>query len=105
MLGRTRFALGLQTGARSADLHETWERFALPLVSVPAPGGGDLPGRGSLLETGRAALSAIRRVGGDVEVRVWNPSGEQVVVSVAAQRLDLGPFRIQTVRLNGQHRR
>ena len=105
MLGRTRFALGLQTGARSADLHETWERFALPLVSVPAPGGGDLPGRGSLLETGRAALSAIRRVGGDVEVRVWNPSGEQAVVSVAGQRLDLGPFRIQTVRLNGQHRR
>lgn len=53
------------------------ERFQLPLEVEEVPQRvGDLPSRGGLLALeGPAVLSALRRVGEEVEVRVFNPGG------------------------------
>ena len=99
-LGETRFALGIRRDARRGTLVEDWERFALPLLEVPAPGGGDEAG-GRLIEVAGGHLSAIRRVDGGVEVRVWNDSAEPRTARVGGASLPLGPARIETVRLGG----
>jgi mannosylglycerate hydrolase len=101
MHGRTEFALGLMSGAAPEDLLDAWERFALPLLEVPAVGGGELPASGSLLDVDLhgARLSNIRRVGGAVEVRLWNPNASPVDAVVAGGDVALGPARIETVPL------
>jgi Glycosyl hydrolases family 38 N-terminal domain/Alpha mannosidase middle domain len=99
MIGATPFVLGLLPRARPDDLLSSWERFALPLMRSEARGGGDLPARGSLLLVEGAELSAVRRVDGEVQVRVWNPSMRSRRARIDDQRLDLGPARIETVRL------
>jgi alpha-mannosidase len=100
MIGETPFRLGLLRDARVDDLLHGWERFALPLMSSEARGGGDLPATGSLLEIEGAELSAIRRVEGVVEVRVWNPSSTARHAKVGGREIELGPARIETVRLS-----
>jgi len=101
MTGRTEFALGLMADAGRDDLLDSWERFALPLIEAPAAGGGELPPAGSLLElrTGGARLSNVRRVGGTVEVRLWNPSARDVTAVLDGREVVLGPARIETARL------
>jgi alpha-mannosidase len=103
MIGETAFALALWPNApESHELLAGWERFALPLAEAPASGGGTLPTSGSLIELdlAEAQLSAIRRMGGDVEVRVWNPSQEETVAAtVAGHRMELGPAKIETRRV------
>lgn len=101
MLGRTEFALGIQANARREDLVRTRERFALPLPATRANGGGELPDRGSLLEIEGAELSSVRRVGHDIEVRIWNPSGERRLASVGGSTVELGPHRIETLGVAG----
>jgi hypothetical protein len=54
----------------------------LPLEVARSTGGGDRPDRGSLLTVAGAQVSALRRVGGALELRVFNPTGEQVDVQV-----------------------
>jgi alpha-mannosidase len=54
----------------------------LPLEVARSTGGGDRPDRGSLLTVIGAQVSALRRVGGALELRVFNPTGEQVAVQV-----------------------
>jgi hypothetical protein len=99
MTGRTGFALGLMADADRDDLLDAWERFALPVLEAPAAGGGRLPATGSLLElrTGGARLSNVRRVGGTVEVRLWNPSARDATAVVDGREVVLGPARIETV--------
>jgi alpha-mannosidase len=99
MIGQTGFALGLLPGARPADLLPMWERFALPLMQSEARGGGDLPASGTLLEVSGAELSAVRRVGDHIEVRVWNPSATKLRAGVAGRLFELGPARIETMRV------
>jgi alpha-mannosidase len=101
MMGRTEFALALMARASRGDLLDAWERFALPLVEVPATGGGELPATGTLvdLRAGGARLSSVRRVDGAVEVRLWNPSAGDARAEVDGREVRLGPARIETVRL------
>jgi alpha-mannosidase len=99
MIGETRFALGLMSNARREDLLPAWERFALPLMRSETRGGGDLSPTGTLLEVKGAELSAIRRVDGEVEVRIWNPSDSSRRPSIGGREIELGPARIEAVRL------
>jgi Glycosyl hydrolases family 38 N-terminal domain/Alpha mannosidase middle domain len=97
MTGDTEFKLAVLTRAGRDDLLNAWERFALPLISREARGGGVLPDRGTLLEVKGAELSAIRRINGHIEVRVWNSSTEPRVCHVAGRRIELRPVEIATV--------
>ena len=97
LLGETRFSLGLLPAATAAAAYAAWERFALPLRTAPAAGGGDLPARGSLLDVEGAILSSVRRRAGRLEVRVWNPFPRRARARVGTTALDLGPARIETV--------
>ena len=72
----------------------------MPRHTAEAPGGGDLPDTGSLLEIEGAELSSVRKVDGVVEVRIWNPSNEPREAKVAGRAVWLGPARIETVRLD-----
>jgi hypothetical protein len=54
----------------------------LPLEVTIAPGGGDLPSTGSALSVQGGEVSAVVRRGGALEVRVFNPSDADTVVSI-----------------------
>jgi alpha-mannosidase len=103
MHGETAFALGVWPDAPSdepAVLLAGWERFALPIVDEPASGGGSLPRSGSLLalDLGDAQLSNVRRLGQQVEVRLWNPHGDlPAEASVGGRAVVLGRAKIETV--------
>ena len=114
--GRMTFALAVQPGADRASLLDDWERYALPLLEIDPPGPGssadDAADRGPsgntlgsrlagrLLEVTGARLSAVRRAAdGGIEVRIWNDTGERGKARVAGREVDLGPYRIETVRL------
>jgi len=99
LIGRSEFSLGLRSGATADELLGDWERFALPMLETEAPGGGDLPAAGSLLEiAGDAQLSNVRRRAGRVEVRLWNERTDRVATArVDGRELELGPGRIETV--------
>jgi len=102
MIGTTGFAIGLNPKARPDELMPSWERFALPLLEVPAEGCGSLPSTGTLLSVeGEAVLSNVRRTDGPAEVRLWNPHPDRPVrVRVDGRAVTLGPARIETVRLD-----
>src|SRR6266536_709413 len=101
MIGRTEFRVGILADARPEDLLREWERFALPLLETPAPGGGDLAATGRLLELdeGSAALSSVHRVDGRVEVRIWNPTHRTIHSQVRGNDWTVGPARIETIAL------
>jgi hypothetical protein len=99
MLGQTEFSLAVAASATRESVLSLWERFALPLVSRGAAGGGKLPDRGSLLDVRGAELSSVRRVNGRLQARVWNPSMQPRLSRIGDRRVDLGPGRIATVEL------
>jgi alpha-mannosidase len=99
MLGETRLALAILPRAEPSDLLPAWERFALPLRTARARGGGRLPDRGSLLDVKGAELSAVRNRGNSLEVRLWNPSRTPVTARIGGSDYGLGPARIETVLL------
>jgi hypothetical protein len=47
-----------------------------------------------------AELSAVRKVDGMVQVRVWNPSGVARTARVAGHDIVLGPARIEDVMVH-----
>jgi alpha-mannosidase len=96
MIGRTELALGIVRDARPESVLEAWERFALPLRSTPARGGGTLPSSGSLLELEGAALSSIRAYRDGLDVRVWNPSAAPCRARIGDETVTLGPAAIAT---------
>jgi alpha-mannosidase len=57
----------------------------LPLEVVYAPGGGWRPASGRALEVEGAQVSAVRRVAGMLEVRVFNPTENPTTVSFGAR--------------------
>jgi alpha-mannosidase len=88
----------------------------LPLEVVSAPGGGVRPPAGTALGVEGAEVSAIRREGGALEVRVFNPSPQTATVALAGHSgwlvnlrgyperpfegsFELRPFGIATARL------
>ncbi len=102
MIGETRFSVGLWPSAPDgAALLHGWERFALPIVDVPASGGGELARTGSLLPLGlrSAQLSNVRRHHDRTQVRVWNPEPAGVTVRIGDLSTDLGAAEIRTVPL------
>ena len=98
MLGVTRLRLGIFRRDPGRAVIASWERFALPFLEGGAPGGGSLPGRGSLLDIDVPALSSIRRRNGEIEVRLWNPWPEAVRARVGPETATLGPQKIETLR-------
>jgi alpha-mannosidase len=98
LIGTSSFALGLRADAGRDDLPADWERFALPLLRAEAPGGGNLPPSGALLDiAGDAQLSNVRRRDGRVEVRLWNHRTDAGVrAALDGRGVLLGPGRIET---------
>ncbi|MEY2568347.1 MAG: 2-O-(6-phospho-alpha-D-mannosyl)-D-glycerate hydrolase [Actinomycetota bacterium] len=105
----------VQVGA--CDPYALAEDAFVPLHTALAPGGGDRPAAGQALEVDGAQVSAVRRVAGGLEVRVFNPTAEPTTVSLGTRRgwlvdlrgRPLGPFdgtfalapgRIATVHLH-----
>ena len=64
------------SGHRLAD--DTW----LTLDVITAVGGGALGASGSHLGVSGAEVSSLRRVGQDLELRVWNPTDTDTVVQI-----------------------
>jgi mannosylglycerate hydrolase len=107
-----RYALALDCG----DPYALADDLLLPLEAVSSLGGGPRPASGSALTVEGAQVSALHRVAGVLEARVFNPSAESTVVSFAGRSgwlvdlrgyplepfegsFELGPFRIATARL------
>jgi len=68
--------------ASDGDPYALVDDVFLPLEVATAPGGGDLPPAGSALSVQGGEVSAVVRRGGALEVRVFNPSSEDTVVTV-----------------------
>ena len=92
---------GRRIEARYAIAHEQADPYAmvddafLPLETVAAPGGGDRPATGAALHIDGAEVSAVRRVAGALEVRVFNPTADET-------RVDLGERSGWIVDLRGR---
>jgi alpha-mannosidase len=88
----------------------------LPLEVVGAPGGGTRAETGTALTVDGAQVSALRREGGALEIRVYNPTATATTVTLPGQAgwlvdlrgyplqpfegtFALGPFAIATARL------
>jgi alpha-mannosidase len=103
--GEASFALGIWPHAPSGDrgaLLRGWERFGLAVAEAPAAGGGVLPRSASLAEVdlGQVQLSNVRRRGGVLEARIWNPYADRPAsATIAGTVVSLGPARIETVRI------
>ncbi len=100
LIGTTTRRFGVPTSDPGDELGDLWERFALPIVSVPAPGGGRLPDIGRLIEIVAPALSSIRRKGDELEIRVHNPGPLPSRASIANTGFPLRPFEIATKHLD-----
>ncbi|MHB1930931.1 MAG: hypothetical protein ACYCUG_16190, partial [Acidimicrobiales bacterium] len=77
--------LELHYGVAVGDDVDPWslaETAWVPLRVVTAAGGGPLPSTGTRLQVSGAEVSALRRVGGALELRVFNPTDEPALVGV-----------------------
>ncbi len=111
----TRYALAPGCGDPFRIADEVWT----PLIPFSPIGGGTLPERGSRLEVDLAActVSALRRRGGALEMRVHNPSAQASAVTVAGHsgelidlrgrplerwdgRFHVGPWSVVTARFD-----
>jgi hypothetical protein len=115
MAGRTvslRYALAIGC----EDPYALADDVLLPLEVVSTLGGGTRGAVGSELSVDGAEVSALRRVGGQLELRVFNPTGQTARVSVPGRAgwlvdlrgyprqpfegsFELRPFGIATARL------
>ena len=73
-----RYALALDC----TDPYALADDVLLPLEAVSTLGGGTRPTTGSLLSVHGAEVSALRRVGEALELRVFNPSASETTVSL-----------------------
>jgi mannosylglycerate hydrolase len=112
----TRITLTYAMALGHDDPYALADDVLLPLEVVSALGGGTRPPSGSALGVEGAQVSALRRVGGVVEIRVFNPGPQATTVHVAGHSgwlvdlrgyperpfegsFDLRPFGIATARL------
>jgi hypothetical protein len=80
MLGRQVLRSCVHAGDR--DPYALADQAWVPLEVVDSAGTGHRASRGSLLSTSGAEVSALQRVGGSLELRVFNPSDDEVKVRV-----------------------
>jgi hypothetical protein len=109
-----RYALALHCG----DPYRLADDFLQPLETVSTLGGGTRPPSGSRFTVDGAEVSALRRIGGALELRVFNPTPETTTVSLPGRdgwlvdlrgyperafegSFELRPFGIATARLRG----
>ncbi len=109
-----RYALALEC----EDPYAMADDVLLPLETVSSLGGGTRPASGTELAVHGAEVSALHRVGGVLEVRVFNPTAQPSVVSFPGRAgwlvdlrgfprqafegtFELRPFGIATARLRG----
>jgi alpha-mannosidase len=107
-----RYALSVSGRDPYAVVEDAFE----PLELVHGSGGGDRPASGSAIEVSGAKVSALRRAGELLELRVFNPSDEETEVTLGGRSgwlvdlrgrpverveggLRLRPFGIATVHL------
>jgi alpha-mannosidase len=104
MVGETGFSVGIWPDATEHGLLPNWERFALPIVSATAIGGGSSLATGTLLQvSGGVELSSVRRREGGVEVRLWNPRRDTAITgAVDGREIELGPARIATIPVSSR---
>ena len=112
--GPIRVQYAVQTG--DTDPYALVDDAFLPLRVARAWGGGDRPARGQALQVSGAEVSAATRQGGRLEVRVFNPTPEEVTVRMEGrhgwlvdlrgapvapfvEEFALGPWRIATAAL------
>ena len=119
---------GLQMRGRPVSLHYALavdvddpyalaDDILLPLEVLTSPGGGTRPPIGSGLTVSGAEVSAVRRDGGVLEVRVFNPGAEVTTVAIEGHSgwlvdlrgypeapfegsFELRPFGVATARLH-----
>jgi hypothetical protein len=100
LIGHHAFGFGVLLGGSAPAAQRSWERFALPLAGLgDGSNAGSLPASGSLLEMDVPALSAIRRRGSELEVRIWNPESQARPCSIAGRPFSLGGHAIETITL------
>jgi len=75
------------------DPYAAADEFLLPLEVVYSPGGGSRESTQSALAIEGAEVSAVRRVGNDLEVRVFNPTDRATTVRVAGRSGQLVDLR------------
>ena len=107
-----RYALHVGDG----DPYQLVDDAFLPLLRARSQGGGPAPATGSALTVDGAVVSAVTRVPGAIEVRLFNPSATPRRATFGARSgwtvdlrsrplspfeggVDLGPWEIVTVRL------
>ncbi|HXW32504.1 MAG TPA: hypothetical protein VEJ21_05365, partial [Acidimicrobiales bacterium] len=112
---RCRYALAVD----HPDPYALADDAFLPLDVVHAPGGGTRPAEGSALSVQGAQVSAVRRVAGVLEVRLFNPTDSPATVFVGDGSgwlvdlrgrplapfdgsFELRPFGIATVHIPGR---
>ena len=68
------------------DPYAVADDILLPLEVVASFGGGNRPDIGSGFEITGAQISSLRRQEGQVEVRIFNPTDDEVTVSIPSQQ-------------------
>jgi alpha-mannosidase len=101
------------------DPYQLADEVWVPLEVVTGAGPATGPSRGTALDIGGAEVSALQRVDGQLEVRVFNPRDEDTVVALPGRRgwlvdlrgnrrerfeeeFPLGPWAIATARLDDE---
>jgi hypothetical protein len=84
MQGPITVSYAVQVG--ECDPYALAEDAFVPLLTALAAGGGDRPASGRALDVEGAQVSAVRRVAGGLEVRVFNPHLEPTTVSLGDRR-------------------
>jgi hypothetical protein len=98
--GIYRMSFGINPSAKVENLIRDHERFAMPVLEIDTQGGGEQD-TGQLLDVTGANISAIRRRGEVLEVRVWNDTVTPRTAFVSGTAVDMGPAEICTVRVIG----
>ena len=98
-LGAYDIELAVLTEASADQLVDEWERFALPLLDTSTFGGGDAT-PSNLLRVEGAHLSAVRRIGEALEVRLWNESSEPCSATINGRAVEIRPAGIVTITLD-----
>jgi mannosylglycerate hydrolase len=81
------------------DVLEQAERYRLPFVALPGSGAPAELASARGLDVEGAVLTALRRVGGELEARVVNETPDPVTALVGGSALELRPWEIRTVRV------
>jgi len=116
MIGPLNVSYAIALG--DVDPYRLADDVLVPLLATGSFGGGARPAHGSELTVRGAEVSAVRRVAGRIEVRVFNPRSEKAAVEFPGRsgwlvdlrgrslsafegHFDLRGHGIATVRLDG----